>query len=86
MKQELFNTFKIFSLMLGNEKIPRQQLIIPRYDLKIIRSFYDHYNNGKHKITYSQFLYTVVKMSIEQRVHYFKIAETVSKTINNING
>lgn len=76
----------MFSVMLGNEKINREHLIIPRYDLKIIRSFYDHYNNGKHKITYSQFLYTVVKMSLEQRVHYFKMAEIVSKTINNING
>lgn len=84
MTQDIINILKLFKNMINNEHIPDQELYISREDMKIMRSFFDHYNNGKHKIRYSQFFYTVYNMSIDQRIEPLKMAEIIAKTINNI--
>lgn len=85
MGENIHNIFKIFSTMISSEKVKKEHLIIPPSDLKIIRSMYDHYNNGHNGTTYSQFLSVVEDISIKYRMHHLKTAEVVSKRINNIN-
>lgn len=81
MKKEIINVMKLFSRILGNDHIPRQELIIPRSDLKIIRSMYNVYTEGKSKIKYRDFLCQVESMSIEYNTHYLKMAEIIAKSI-----
>lgn len=84
MTQDIINVFKLFKNMINDERINDQELYISKRDMKIMRSFFNHYNSGKHKIKYSQFFYTVCNMSIYQRVEPLKMAEIIAKTINNI--
>lgn len=86
MGENIHNIFKVFSTMISNPKLEREHLIIPRSDLKIIKSMYDHYDNGHNGTSYVGFLSVVVDISLKNRIHYLKTAEVVSKRINNING
>lgn len=72
---------KLFSRILGNDYVPRQELIIPKPDLKIIRSMYDVYTGGKSRIKYRDYLCQVESMSIEYNMHYLKMAEIIAKSI-----
>lgn len=84
MTQDIINVFKLFKNMINNEHIKDQELYISKRDMKIMRSFFNHYNSGKHKIKYPQFFCAVYNMSIQQRAEPLKIAEIIAKTINNI--
>lgn len=79
--KDIFKTFR------DTLTVPHVRNIEPdlsKEDMKILRSFYDHYKTDYCKISYSQFFYTVYKMSIIHRIHWYKSAEILSKLINKI--
>jgi hypothetical protein len=83
MKNEIINTFILFSKMLINPHIEKQQLIIPREQLKIIKSMYNHYKTDDCKIKYRDFLCQVENMSIELNTQPILMAEIIAKSINH---
>lgn len=83
MKQEIINSFLLFADMLVKPHIPRQRLIIPRWELKMIKSMYYHYLTDDCVVKYKQFLCQVENMSIELNTHHLKIAELLAKSINH---
>jgi hypothetical protein len=78
---ETYNAMMLFAKSLGEQHIKRQELIIPRDHLKMIRAMYNTFGASKSGIKYKYFLVQVERTSIQLNIHYLKVAEILSKSI-----